>query len=89
MATVLHDFVHSQNVDGVMNEIGRALKPKGDLFILEFKIIQGPPGPPIEIRLSPQAVDRLVAPYGFRKERVAEVGPYNYLMSFSKISDHQ
>jgi ubiquinone/menaquinone biosynthesis C-methylase UbiE len=88
MGTVLHDFVQSQNVDGVMNELCRALKPGGSLFIMEFKRIDGPPGPPIEIRLSPEAVDRLVAPYGFKKGRVVEVGPYNYLMSFSKISDH-
>ena len=45
---------------------------------------EGPPGPPLHIRLSPEEVSDMLAPYGFTKERLVEVGPYNYLMLFKK-----
>jgi hypothetical protein len=58
------------------------LNPSGLLAIMEFKKIDGPPGPPIHVRLASQDVERIVTRYGFIKERVVEVGPYNYLMTF-------
>lgn len=82
MATVLHDLVQTKDVDGSLKEAGRVLKPQGSLAILEFKKIDGPPGPPVHIRLTPGEVETMVVPYGFRKERALEVGPYNYLITF-------
>ena len=84
MATVLHDFVEDQINEGVLGEIARVIKPAGILAVMEFKKIEGPPGPPKHIRLSPEDVVAMLATYGFKKERFTDVGPYNYLLIFSK-----
>ncbi|MCK5203287.1 MAG: class I SAM-dependent methyltransferase, partial [Desulfobacterales bacterium] len=84
MATVLHDFVGDQVDRGVMQEIVRVMKPEAMLAIVEFKKIDGPPGPPKPIRLSPQEVDKIVSAYGFKQERFTEVGTHNYLQIFIK-----
>lgn len=84
MATVLHDLLEFDLADGALKEAARVVRPKGTLAIVEFKKIEGPPGPPLRIRLTPEEVEQVVAPYGFVKTRVAEVGPYNYLILFVK-----
>ena len=84
MATVLHDFVEDHISEKVLQEIIRVLKVDGMLAIVEFNKIDGPPGPPIHVRLSPEEVTDMLSPYGFRKQRFAEVGPYNYFMLFRK-----
>ncbi len=82
MATVLHDLLQVGTAEGTMKEIRRVLRPQGTLAIVEFKKMEGPPGPPAHVRLDPEEVERIVAPFGFRKNRIAEVGPFNYLMTF-------
>ena len=84
MATVLHDFVDDQISKQVLHEVVRVLKTDGMLAIVEFNKIDGPPGPPVHIRLSPEEVGDMLGPYGFTQERLLEVGPYNYLMLFRK-----
>ena len=84
MATVLHDFVGDEVEQGVMKEIVRVLKSNGILVIVEFYKKEGPPGPPKPVRLSPQDVDKIVAPYGFKQNRLTQIGPDNYLQIFSK-----
>jgi len=87
MATVLHDFVEDKIDQEVLPEIVRMVKPNGILAIMEFKKIDGPPGPPRHIRLSPEQVDDMLTPFGFKQEHFADVGPYNYLMLFKKLDD--
>ena len=82
MATVLHDFVEDKIDQEVLPEIVRVVKSGGILAIMEFLKIDGPPGPPRHIRLSAEQVDDLLSPFGFRREHVVDVGPYNYLMLF-------
>ncbi len=83
MATVLHDLVESGASSGALAEINRTITPGGQLTIIEFKKIEGPPGPPIHIRLSPEELQEILKPYGFRKESVTDVGPYNYIATFT------
>ena len=85
MATVLHDLVEAGTATGALTELTRVLKPWGLLAIVEFDKIDGPPGPPRHIRLDPAAVEALVAPYGFARQRTVKLGPYNYLMTFVKL----
>ena len=85
MATVLHDFVEDRIDRGALNEIARVVRPAGTLAVMEFKKIDGPPGPPKHIRLSPEDVTERLDPYGFKKERAVDVGAYNYLILLSKI----
>jgi ubiquinone/menaquinone biosynthesis C-methylase UbiE len=82
MATVLHDLILEKAADEAIKEVRRVLKPNGLLAIIEFKKIDGPPGPPMKIRLSPNEVESLVRPFGFIKNELKEVGEYNYLMTF-------
>ena len=83
MATVLHDLVQANTADGAIKEASRVLKTNGLFAVIEFYKIDGPPGPPIHIRLSPQDVENIVEPFGFNKQAVKEVGAFNYLMVFS------
>jgi len=85
MATVLHDLVEAGTEASALTELTRVLKPGGLLAIVEFNKIDGPPGPPRHIRLDPAAVEALVAPYGFARQRTVKLGPYNYLMTFMKL----
>jgi len=83
MATVLHDFVADQISKQVLHEIVRVMKTDGLLAIVEFKKIDGPPGPPVHIRLSPEAVGDMLVPYGFKQLKLIDLGPFNYLMLFN------
>ena len=85
MATVLHDFEEADKTDPVLKEIKNLLRPNGCFAVIEFKKIKGPPGPPIHIRLSEDEVEKIVIGYGFRKGKVADIGAYNYLMTFYSI----
>jgi ubiquinone/menaquinone biosynthesis C-methylase UbiE len=87
IATALHDFVEERIDQGALTEIARVITPTGILAVMEFNKIDGPPGPPIDIRLSPAEVSDLLDPYGFEKERYVDVGPYNYLMMLKKINN--
>jgi ubiquinone/menaquinone biosynthesis C-methylase UbiE len=82
MATVLHDFVQDGNVAGVLGETVRVLKPGGVLAINEFKKLEGPPGPPINVRLAPEDVEEILKDYGFTTQKMISIGDYNYLMLF-------
>ena len=88
MGTVLHDLAEVKAAQETLQEVQRVMKKGGTLAILEFKKIDGPPGPPVHIRLTPEDVSQMVAPYGFRKRRLIEVGDYNYLILFSAGDRH-
>ncbi len=83
MATVLHDLVETNGAGQALKEAARVLRPEGMLAVIEFKKIEGPPGPPMRIRLTPEEVDYLTHPHSFVKRRIIDVGPYNYLMLFT------
>jgi ubiquinone/menaquinone biosynthesis C-methylase UbiE len=82
LATVLHDLKEVEAHESTLTEIARVLRPQGRLAVIEFKKIAGPPGPPLGIRLSPEQVEGLVQPHGFRKIRQLDLGPHTYLILF-------
>jgi len=84
MATALHDLVQTRDAEGALEEVRRVLKFQGSLTIVEFKKVDGPPGPPLHIRLTPEEVETMAVPHGFGKGRVVEVGPYNYVITFHR-----
>ncbi len=85
MATVLHDFVEAGQTASVLKRVKTLLKPNGHLAVIEFKKIEGPPGPPVQIRLSAGEVDQMVAGYGFKHVETLDLGDYNYLMTFRSV----
>ena len=68
--------------DTVLENIKTLLKPDGCLAVIEFKKIEGPPGPPAHIRLSEAEVEKMVTKHGFVKKETVDIGAYNYLMTF-------
>jgi ubiquinone/menaquinone biosynthesis C-methylase UbiE len=82
LATVLHDLAQVGKDKGCLREIARVLCPGGHLVVVEFNKIDGPPGPPRAIRLSPQDVVARLEPFGFRRQSLIPAGSVTYLMDF-------
>jgi len=80
MANVLHGFVENDEVREVMTEISRVIKPEGAFAVVEFKKMEGPPGPPFKVRINPQDVEDIVTGYGFGVVETVEVGEFHYLV---------
>jgi ubiquinone/menaquinone biosynthesis C-methylase UbiE len=85
MATILHDLKDNQSHDAALSEVKRFLRKGGIFAIVEFKKIDGPPGPPASIRLSSEETARLVEPHGFMRKGLYDLGPCTYLTIFSSI----
>jgi ubiquinone/menaquinone biosynthesis C-methylase UbiE len=83
IATVLHDLVQEKGDQNALEEAARILKPEGTLGIVEFNKVEGPIGPPITIRLTPEDVESHVIPHGFKEQTLKEIGPQHYLMTFT------
>jgi ubiquinone/menaquinone biosynthesis C-methylase UbiE len=82
LATALHDLKEVDAHEAALREISRVLRPQGRLAVIEFKKIDGPPGPPLRIRLSPEEVEQLSLPHGFKKTKQLNLGPQIYLILF-------
>jgi len=83
MATVLHDFNEMDAAQIVLEQVVNLLTPGGCLAVIEFKKIDGHPGPPAHIRLSQEETEKLVTELGFKKIDAADIGPYNYVVLFA------
>lgn len=83
MATVLHDLIQDNTDRSTLVEVSRVLKAKGTLAVIEFQKIDGPPGPPIHIRMSPDETEAYLHPYDFSLIQTMCIGPYNYLSLFA------
>ncbi|MHB8094094.1 MAG: class I SAM-dependent methyltransferase [Candidatus Aminicenantales bacterium] len=82
MAAVLHDFVAIGADSAALAETARVLKPGGLLAVVEFKKMDGPPGPPASVRLVPEQVEKLVLPFGFTGKSFRDLGAYHYLVTY-------
>jgi ubiquinone/menaquinone biosynthesis C-methylase UbiE len=83
MATVFHDLLRSKAHEVALMETKRVLKKDGQLVIVEFKKREGPPGPPMHIRISAQDLATTLNTSGFHQKTTREIGPYHYLSIFS------
>ena len=84
VANVLHGFVENKEISGVMIEITRLLKFGGTLAIVEFKKLPDIPGPPLDVKLSPQQTKAEITRYRYTEKKVEEVGAYHYASIFIK-----
>jgi ubiquinone/menaquinone biosynthesis C-methylase UbiE len=81
LATIIHDLQPDEQKT-LIQEASRLLKPGGMLNIIEFKKMDGRPGPPITIRLDENDIEQLVTPYGFNKVAGIESGEFTYLLKY-------
>ena len=85
MATVIHDLAQAGTAEGALAEARRVLRPDGRLWAVEFLKIDGPPGPPRQVRISREELRRMAAPFGFREEKSVGTGPVTYLTVFRLV----
>lgn len=83
MSTVLHDLIQDRIDHSTLLEVCRVLKTEGTLAVVEFKKFDGPPGPPIHIKMSPAETEAYLSRYGFQTVHTMSVGPDNYLSLFT------
>ena len=74
---VLHDF---KNPEIVLKNALTMLKPNGKLVDFDWKKMQMPFGPPLEIRFSEEKAGNLIENAGFTLKMVRDFLPYNYLI---------
>ena len=84
LVNVLHGLAWEKTAPAALAEIAGVLKPGGRLAVVEFKKMQMDFGPPQEVRLEPQDVEKLATAAGLRRERSFEAGPYSYAILFRK-----
>ena len=90
MVNVFHGFT-SENRDDVIDEFGRILKNGGKMAIMDFKPIELPRGPPVDIKYSPDELEEIFNNHDFKKiclnedigEEIPE-GKSHYLIIFEK-----
>ena len=85
LATVYHDLVQDDLSNEAISDIHRVLKPDGRLALVEFKRMDGPPGPPRRIRIGPNELRGRLAPEGFKEIRTDSLGPFVYMSVFRKF----
>jgi ubiquinone/menaquinone biosynthesis C-methylase UbiE len=85
IATILHDLSKSDQ-ESTVQEVTRCIKPGGIIYIIEFKKIDIGPGPPMEIRMKEEEIEALVTQYGFIKVAGGDVGEFNYLLKYKKVT---
>lgn len=78
MANVLHGFVQNNDVDNVMSEIKRVIKPKGTFAVVEFKKNENTPGPPMHVRIAPKKIKEIVESHYLVFKKVEKVGDHHY-----------
>jgi ubiquinone/menaquinone biosynthesis C-methylase UbiE len=82
LATVLHDLVQAGTGEDSLAELKRVMRPGGRLYVVEFRKVDGPPGPPGRVRISEEELRGMLLPFGFREEKTVGTGPATYLSVF-------
>jgi ubiquinone/menaquinone biosynthesis C-methylase UbiE len=82
MVAVLHGLIKNEIFRSTIHEVLRVLKSGGKIAVIEWKKVNGPPGPSIDIRLSELEIEKIMNPYGFIKDKAVDLGEYFYLTTF-------
>lgn len=80
LANVMHGFLANNEFEGVMKEVARVLKANGIIAVVDFKKRRGMLGPPKSERITEKQVEEATTPYGFKKEKVVDVGRQHYMI---------
>ena len=87
LATVLHALDFDKNKENIFKEIMRILKPSGRLAIIECSRKDLSFGPPEQMRLSAEQIERSAVKSGFTKISYTDLG-FNYLIQFQNEKHH-
>lgn len=93
MLNVAHGFKASQNMDEVIENLMRILKPDGKFAIVEFRPVEWSFGPPVEIKYAPEELEGIFNGHGFDKVYLNDIGEESsngrshYLIIFEKEQD--
>lgn len=79
MANMLHDAPPS-----TIREAIRLLRPEGVFIDVDWKRIETPGGPPIELRLRPQEAEEMLNLRGLQMFEKWDLGPYHYVILAKK-----
>jgi predicted methyltransferase len=84
-AAIMVDAYHEvQDRVGLLQSIGRALKPNGRLGIIDFRMDGGGPGPPLEERVEPEQIVADARAAGLRLVSREDFLPFQYLLIFAR-----
>ena len=81
LSTVLHSINNDKDRQIIFGEVYRILKPNGVFIIIECKKENQDFGPPLHMKLSPNDIENIAVPYGFKKFDLIDLG-YTYLLKF-------
>jgi ubiquinone/menaquinone biosynthesis C-methylase UbiE len=84
MATMFHDLPADKR-PRALAEIARVLRPWGGLCVVEFKVRDGPPGPPGHVRIGPEELAAAITPAGFEEAERLDLGEHTYLGVFRRL----
>ncbi len=70
--------------DAFLREIWRILKPGGSLFLVDWKPIETPMGPPLEVRVSLETLWEALHTAGFEHLREHGIYTYHYVVEGTK-----
>ncbi|MGN0177526.1 MAG: class I SAM-dependent methyltransferase [Methanobrevibacter sp.] len=91
MLNVFHGFTEDSHRDAVIKEFSRLIKNEGKIAIMDFRPIELPFGPSLEIKCSPEELEELFNNHGFKKSYLnEEMGPESgegnthYIIIFEK-----
>jgi len=62
----------------IVQEAHRVLKKDGKLLLIEWKKINSPLGPPVEMRLDTNQVKKFIQENNFKLEKEFDAGPYHF-----------
>ena len=82
LSNVFHGFSKDE-MEGFQTEVKRLLKPSAVLAIVEFKKVEAPFGPPLDIRYSPEELKKAIT---LTPKSFVEVREYFYMMTFENIN---
>ncbi len=80
-------YHHMQDRVAYARRVAQALKPGGRVVIVDFYKRELPLGPPVEWKLSPEAVTEEFRHAGFQLARSVDFLPYQYFLEFIRSSN--
>jgi ubiquinone/menaquinone biosynthesis C-methylase UbiE len=76
-AGTFHEF---EEPETLLREIWRILKPGGRFFLIDWKPIETPEGPPLEVRVPLERLFEALQAAGFEDLREHPIYPYHYVV---------